>query len=650
MILGVSLFSCVVQAAPVPVKLLIAGREVTAGGPALADGNEVYVPLQAITAAGAEARRGSHSDAVTIWQGGVRRREIALTKVDGRSLIALSDLAQAVDGTVARGDLEQKAIGTGPPAAGVRIYLLARVTDAHIERGALRVTTSFPVPFHSRVIRGSNPLRGYLDCIGAEVADNFRPPSAASDEHVLKVRTGQNTRDVARIVVETEDGFSLQPCDSAANSTVLVVVGVQHSGLKAGRRPIASQIASAPKATAGRAAGVQSTESSVLNNGIRITVQPGHPDPVPASRAQSPRASRRGSPPARGDWSRSTIPSEVKGVGFATDSDSDFRVSIATTARVHSFVHYAQGANQLVIDLNNAILNLPEGEMADKTCSHRLVSAIHASVLPDTPPTTRVTLDMNRVVGYTVQEEDNRLVLQLRIPRNATGSLADKLIVVDAGHGGVATGASGHGSGAVLYEKDITLALALRLRSALEACGARVVLTRDRDVDVPLYDRPKLANQIGADLFISIHNDSNGSPNSASGTSTYYHMSEPNCRALAVCVQEAVSSVTGLPSRGALSDGILYASGLAVLRTCSCPAILCEVAYINNSNDRRHLIEPDFQTRVASAMCEGLRRYIEDGPSSDRTIPVAPDSSAEPATAPPTDSGDNELGRLRRTE
>jgi N-acetylmuramoyl-L-alanine amidase len=155
----------------------------------------------------------------------------------------------------------------------------------------------------------------------------------------------------------------------------------------------------------------------------------------------------------------------------------------------------------------------------------------------------------------------------------------------------------------------------MRLRALLEQYGARVVVTRDSDVDVPLYDRPKLAITIGADLFISIHNDSTPHLNSASGTTTYYHAADPSSRALAVCVQDAVRAVTGLPSKGALSDSVLYASGLAVLRNSTMPAVLCEVAYINNSGDRSRLVDPAFQERVAQAMCDGLRSYVEGRPS-----------------------------------
>ena len=85
-------------------------------------------------------------------------------------------------------------------------------------------------------------------------------------------------------------------------------------------------------------------------------------------------------------------------------------------------------------------------------------------------------------------------------------------------------------------------------------------------------------------------------------------------------------SVTGLPSRGVLSDKVMYNSGFAVLRGSAMPAVLCEVAYINNQNDRRKLCDPLFQQRVAKAICDGLRTYVEGSPrrtssTSSRPIP-----------------------------
>ena len=102
-------------------------------------------------------------------------------------------------------------------------------------------------------------------------------------------------------------------------------------------------------------------------------------------------------------------------------------------------------------------------------------------------------------------------------------------------------------------------------------------------------------------------------------------------------------AVTGLPSRGVLSDSIMYEHGFAVLRQSTMPAVLCEVAYINNVNDRRKLIDEGFQQRVAQAICDGLRRYVEGTPSSPNpTSPTKPIIDPTPVT--PTGNGEGGNG------
>src|SRR5262249_4872869 len=86
-----------------------------------------------------------------------------------------------------------------------KVYLLARVTEAHLENGQLHIATSFPVPFQSRMLTGETPLRGYVDCKGAVFAEDFRlAPLPEGEKGAKRLRFGQNSPDVARVVVELE--------------------------------------------------------------------------------------------------------------------------------------------------------------------------------------------------------------------------------------------------------------------------------------------------------------------------------------------------------------------------------------------------------------------------------------------------------------
>lgn len=229
-----------------------------------------------------------------------------------------------------------------------------------------------------------------------------------------------------------------------------------------------------------------------------------------------------------------------------------------------------------------------------------------------------LTIRTTRAASVKVEyhEQQPVLILAVNRPRNAYGKLSEKHLVIDPGHGGKSLGAVGRErDGSVVYEKDIALAIARRVRDLLLKAGARVTMTREDDSAVDLYARPQLANDLGADFFISIHCDSTPKPNSASGTTTYFHASDPDGRALAQAIQKHLAAVTGLPNRGARSDTSIYQSGFAVLRRSQMPAVLIEVAYINHDTDRAKLKDPKFQQRVAEAIVAAIKAYVEDQPS-----------------------------------
>ncbi len=225
-----------------------------------------------------------------------------------------------------------------------------------------------------------------------------------------------------------------------------------------------------------------------------------------------------------------------------------------------------------------------------------------------------ILIRTTRPASLSVEYDKEQPVITLAVnrPRNAHGKLSEKHIVLDPGHGGTSKGAVGRDGNSVLYEKDINLAIALLVRDLLLKEKATVTMTREDDSTVDLYDRPKLANEKGAHFFISIHCDSTPRPNSASGTTTYFHASNPDGRALAQAIQKHVAAVTGLPNRGAQTDTAIYQSGFAVLRRSEMPAVLIEVAYINNDTDRAKLKDPKFQKKVAEAIVAGLKAYVED--------------------------------------
>ncbi|GIV11485.1 MAG: hypothetical protein KatS3mg020_0976 [Fimbriimonadales bacterium] len=223
----------------------------------------------------------------------------------------------------------------------------------------------------------------------------------------------------------------------------------------------------------------------------------------------------------------------------------------------------------------------------------------------------RLVLELSRSVGAQILSGKTGVTLNLRTPRNTGGKLSDKVIVIDPGHGGAQPGARWREGNQVIEEKAIVLAIGLHIAELLSREGAKVILTRSEDKAIGLYERTNLSNNAGAHFFISLHCDSNPRPNSASGTTIYYHKDDADSRALGQAILNEIVSVSDLPSRGVRSDSMLYQTGLAVLRTSKMPAVLIEVGYLNHSFDRAKLIDPAFQKRIAKAIVRGLKAHVE---------------------------------------
>ena len=222
------------------------------------------------------------------------------------------------------------------------------------------------------------------------------------------------------------------------------------------------------------------------------------------------------------------------------------------------------------------------------------------------------------------------------------------LAVLDPGHGGEKDGALGPGG---IREKELTLQIARRVASRLRRSGGRVVLTRNRDVSVPLASRAAVANAKRADLFISIH--INAMPGAARqlthGVETYFLSADAtDASATAVAARENADRLAGEPEidprdpvTGILQDladteALAESSKLAyaiqdrlvaelgagdrgvkqapfyVLAGARMPAVLVEVGFVSNRSEARKLTAPAYQERVARAIADGVVAWRGD--------------------------------------
>ena len=176
--------------------------------------------------------------------------------------------------------------------------------------------------------------------------------------------------------------------------------------------------------------------------------------------------------------------------------------------------------------------------------------------------------------------------------------LKNKVILVDAGHGGKDPGAvSGK-----LFEKEAALNMALMLKKNLEKCGAKVIMTREKDTYVSLKDRVSISNFENADLFISIHLNSSEKSN-INGIETHWYTT--HSKALAEAVHNEMVANIKANDRG------LFKSMLYVINHTEAHSILVETGFISNNEERDELFKKDRQEATAKSIADGIVKYFE---------------------------------------
>jgi N-acetylmuramoyl-L-alanine amidase len=174
-------------------------------------------------------------------------------------------------------------------------------------------------------------------------------------------------------------------------------------------------------------------------------------------------------------------------------------------------------------------------------------------------------------------------------------------VVIDPGHGGKDPGAR---SVLGFYEKGINLSVALDVARLLEQRGLRVKMTRTDDYFVELEDRAAVANNIRADLFVSIHADS-FPKNTRRGYTVYIAKSASSSSRRAANAIARSMSGTGLNSFG------VQTANYHVLTDTRGPAVLVEMGYLSNRSEAALLRSSSFQDRLARAVADGISDYFE---------------------------------------
>ncbi|WP_375547025.1 N-acetylmuramoyl-L-alanine amidase [Paenibacillus sp.] len=324
-----------------------------------------------------------------------------------------------------------------------------------------------------------------------------------------------------------------------------------------------------------------------------------------------------GTTPESSGSSTTTPPSTgnalISGISF-----SENRLMIASQGgAVTPKVSKLPNPDRIVVDLPNAAFSPDfQGNAAAgvgsqgqlDVSSYPDVKSVRYSLFSSSPSTVRVVIDLSYPKDYSVYNEDpdsGLLIVDLNktdvtpiTPVTPIGKDGKKVVVIDAGHGNQDPGTRGYSK---TKEKDFNLAVALKVGQLLEnEPNIDFVLTRSDDTFLKLEERARIANDLNADVFISIH--ANSATSTASGSETYYQRDAS--KSLASVLHKYLVKSTGLPDRG-----IRYGN-FHVIRETKMPAVLLEVGYLSNPKDEAALFSESLQNSVAQGIVSGIKEYL----------------------------------------
>lgn len=293
------------------------------------------------------------------------------------------------------------------------------------------------------------------------------------------------------------------------------------------------------------------------------------------------------------------------------------RSEVAYTLKEKTFLR-----KELVLDLPNTVRGKLAAQIAQKSS---FVSSVRINELETRHTQVRVLLtqagtDCSYQVTLLAPDRKARKPYRIAIdvfakPQAAAGSVAGVAghsLVLDAGHGGSDTGAVGPDG---ITEASVTLAVTRDVRDILQQSGARVVMTRDADVDVYgpyATDRQELQARVnvgayspGAELFVSIHCNAFSNPG-AHGMETYYYPKTEADERLATLLNEELAAAGGLFNRG------VKQANFYVMKHSAMPASLIELGFITNPEEEALLASEGYQKKLALAVARGIGRFFSE--------------------------------------
>ena len=224
--------------------------------------------------------------------------------------------------------------------------------------------------------------------------------------------------------------------------------------------------------------------------------------------------------------------------------------------------------------------------------------------------TAQILIELDNVYAYIIYEDTDYYYINLKKP----SEVYDKILVIDAGHGGKDAGAVSKGK--QYYEKDINLGIVLELKRLLDKEDIKVYYTRTSDDTVFLRPRVKLANAVDCDYFISIHCNANEVtyPNGIEVLYYDYEFKGVKSFDLANLFSDEIAKTSALKRKGTVEK---HGDDILIMDKSLVPTILIEAGYMTNNNDMNYLSKPENRHAVAQGIYNGIMKAYEELPVTE---------------------------------
>lgn len=304
---------------------------------------------------------------------------------------------------------------------------------------------------------------------------------------------------------------------------------------------------------------------------------------------------------------------EYDGVTKAANINSSKPVEETSTEDLPNEIRISKGMNNLsnVIQMDDYsnrqyILTVPGNQIAYYNSNLPMIEdptrATYEALL-DNEGNTQIILKTNIIRGFEVKESDSEFIITVKAPKD----IYSKIVFVDAGHGGTVNGALGTNYGNTLIEKDVTLSIVKKMKEVADRNSAiKVYYSRLEDVTVANSERAKMANEIGADIYISVHinasTDTTAKGSLIMYSSKYDQIAESTLSSskMAYFLKSYLTNAVGSDERAMLRGNI------EVLNSSTMPAVLLEVAFLSNEEDAAILQDDARLTTIGEGIYQGI--------------------------------------------